>query len=88
MSEYINRKQILDYISERKSKMIPSVDGKHDVSIETVEDIIKDFPTVDVVPVVFCRDCVNHECCSVEDTMSFARLSEDKCFCSVGKRKK
>lgn len=46
------------------------------------------FPTADVAPVVFCRDCVNHGCCSVEDTMSFTRLSEDKCFCSVGKRKK
>lgn len=49
---------------------------------------IQTIPTENVAPVVFCRDCVNHECCSVEDTMSFAKLSEDKCFCNVGKRKK
>ncbi len=42
--------------------------------------LIDNQPSVDVAPVVFCRDCVNHEHCSVEDTMSFARLSEDSCI--------
>lgn len=52
MPEYIERNQILDYIAERKAKMIASADGKHAVSIETVEDIIKNFPDADVAPVI------------------------------------
>lgn len=52
MLEYIERNQILDYIAERKAKMIASADGKHNVSIESVEDVIKDFSAADVAPVI------------------------------------
>ena len=72
MSEYISREKLNDLLDK-----FTVMNGLYN-AIETI-------PTENVAPVVFCRDCVNHGCCSVEDTMSFARLSEDRCFCGVGK---
>ena len=47
--EYIERKAVLDYIDKRKWKMFADPDGKHRLSIEVVEDVIKDFPAANVV---------------------------------------
>lgn len=55
MPEYIERKQILDYIAKKKTKMIPFADGTHGVSLEAVETVIKVFSAADVVPVVHGR---------------------------------
>lgn len=47
---------------------------------------IMNFPTADVAPVVFCKDCAYHKQCSIEDAMSYNKLPSDECFCSVGRR--
>lgn len=45
----------------------------------------KDFPTVDAVEVVRCRDCEIHGHCVTEDIFSFSGISNP--FCCAGKRK-
>ena len=65
--EYIEREAVLDYIDKRKWKMIADPDGKHRLSIEVVEDVIKDFPAAnvveaDVVPVRHGRWIAEYDC--------------------------
>ena len=48
---------------------------------------IDNAPTVDVSPVVRCKDCVLHGHCSTEDVFLFSRLKSENAFCCVGKRK-
>ena len=90
MADYIEREKVLQTINDWKRRerlrMADYITG-WDEALEQIEsNVADDIPAADVAPVVFCRDCVNHGCCSVEDIMSFARLSEDRCFCGVGKR--
>lgn len=42
-------------------------------------------PTVDVAPVVKCKDCILHGSCTFEDTFRTVKV-EDR-FCCVGKRR-
>lgn len=72
---------------------------KHELSTTYLDDYAKGFqselnaatgehiPSVDAVPVVFCRDCKLHDNCYTEDVFKFARLSNDRRFCGVGERK-
>ena len=48
---------------------------------------IDNAPTVDVAPVVRCKDCVLHGHCSTEDVFLFSRIKAENAFCCVGKRK-
>lgn len=53
MSKYINRKKLLKEIDKRTKKMIPDqYDGRHYLSIEAMREIIANFDTVDVKPVI------------------------------------
>ena len=81
--EYIEREAVLDYIDKRKRKMFADSDGKHRLSIEVVEDVIKDFPAADVAPVVHCKNCEYNNECSVQD---FGEMHQND-FCSRGKRR-
>lgn len=42
-------------------------------------------PTIDVVPVVRCKDCISHGNCLTEDTFRIARIENP--YCCGGKRK-
>ena len=46
---------------------------------------LANFPTVDAVEVVRCKDCVTHDLCIVEDHLVFAGWENP--FCCAGKRK-
>ena len=37
--------------------------------------------------VVYCKDCLNHGNCTVEDVFGFCRMSDERKFCSAGKTK-
>ena len=51
MAEYIECEALLDYIDKRIPKLIASSDGKHIVCVETIREVIVNFPTADVAPV-------------------------------------
>lgn len=51
MAEYIECEALIDYIDNRIPKLIASSDGKHIVYVETIREIIVNFPTADVAPV-------------------------------------
>lgn len=48
-------------------------------------EAIEKAPTIDAVPVVRCKDCVNHDHCICEDTFKLVRLEDG--YCRVGKRR-
>ena len=52
MIKYINRKKLLEEIDKRAEKMIPSSDGNHYTSVEVMKEIIDNFDTVKVNPVI------------------------------------
>ena len=84
----INREALLSF--EKMDADLCATCGEH----HTAEDVImmiKTAPTVDAVPVVFCRDCKhcdseNHHCDHYMGTAAPLRREPDD-FCSYGKRK-
>ena len=84
----INREALLSF--EKMDADLCATCGEH----HTAEDVImmiKTAPTVDAVPVVFCRDCKhcdpeNHHCDHYMGTAAPLRREPDD-FCSYGERK-
>lgn len=56
------------------------------LSEDDIADLIDDMPAADVAPVVRCKDCINHDSCSIEDAFKVSRIDLGKAFCCVGKR--
>lgn len=87
MSEYIERKAVINKINE-----IPSHFDSGDIKygIEIAIQAIKDTPTTDVVEIVRCKDCRHYvaEYCTRDiksRTNMFYMRADD--FCSYGERK-
>ena len=69
MDDLIDRKELRDALYEADA-----------VTMQGVK-IINQFPAVDAVPVVRCKDCVSHNLCKFEQ---FQGING---FCSYGERK-
>lgn len=69
MADLIDRKELRDALYEADA-----------VTMQGVK-IINQFPAVDAVPVVRCKDCVSHNLCKFEQ---FQGING---FCSYGERK-
>lgn len=87
MAEYIECEALLDYIDKRIPKLIASSDGKHIVCVETIREVIVNFPTADVAEIVRCKDCVNFEYTLCGWCNEFERPITLDDFCSYGERK-
>ena len=53
---------------------------------EIAEDLLLDFPTVDVESVCYCKNCSIHGSCTTEDAFKLARIQNP--FCCAGSPKK
>lgn len=79
MGEYINKKEALEFLTQTADEAQKDADengGESIIYAECLEDVIADianFPNVDAVPVVRCKDC------------RFLRFSDCYGECSVGR---
>ena len=80
MAEYIDRTALGIGYADPKAFINPA----HAEGWNTAIQIINEAPVADVVEVVRCKDCKNHEQCSVE--FEFANYDPDNAFCWEGKR--
>ena len=79
MSDYIKRKDVVDWISKVETLMPKCV----------LEEIINKIPSADVVEVVRCKDCkYQHECYSaiIRKLKSGGEIHCPLDFCSEGER--
>lgn len=84
--EYIKKTEIYDKLAEKGgcgAEPDSWADG-WDCAISEALDVVENMPAADVVEVVRCKDCKNHEQCSVE--FEFANYDPDNAFCWEGKR--
>ncbi|MBQ7465521.1 MAG: hypothetical protein IJS55_03250 [Oscillospiraceae bacterium] len=80
--EYIEREAALDIVTE----WCPDDDGSVGKTgdLRDMLDELEAIPAADVVEVVRCRECTLHDSCYTEDVFKFARLNDDRRFCSFG----
>ncbi len=75
MARYIDADALIDRM--KKDPLFPQVERYG------VTGVIEAEPTADVVEVVRCKDCKNHEWCSIEDMA----LNDETFFCKWGERR-
>ena len=82
MAEYIDREAL------EKAMTIAAVNGKDKDRRTWAKAIcvLHDIPTVDLVPVVRCKDCKYRDGTPGQPNILCAQMHEDD-FCSYGKRK-
>ena len=78
MPRYIDAEQLKEMVSCFDNKFLKN----------SLNSIIEGASTLDLVPrPVRCGECELHGHCTTEEVFKFAKLSDDKRFCGVGKRK-
>lgn len=82
MSDLISRTALIEDMSKKKAIMQVSKDGLHPISMETVIDYIKDYPTVEAKLVVYGKWEENIEHTSEGNYLIGWMCSE--CGCDVG----
>lgn len=95
MAEYIKKKDLLKVLPP-KCNMSDMYATAYNTCLNTIENLIKEHPTADVVPVVRCKDCKYYKpqtisvhwhstkkyCCR-----GIAVKVNDNDYCSYGERK-
>lgn len=80
--------RLIDAYTTSKTYLVDTFDTLDD--FERVNDILEYAPTVDAVPVVRCKDCINYEPDKYFDGCVFPaglNCPEPDDFCSHGERK-
>lgn len=77
--------QVIDVIElTKKIQNPPYLICSRDDRCEWIEECIKTAP---IMNIVFCKECVMHKKCLMEDTFETAKVEDNQRFCSVGKKK-
>lgn len=98
--ELIDRNEIIGEWEKILYRLIPDKDGKHSVSLEVVIELLKNAPTVDAEPIVYCEYCkyrtwfAPYYGCGNFESPFYAAAQEDvpimtkpNDFCSYGKHR-
>ena len=88
MSDLINKQEAIEAIGALSDTIFKNIEKGATypprawfAGMANAESIIKDFPSIDAVQVVRCKDCVNHDKCRFEQYLGVGG------YCSNGERK-
>lgn len=88
MTEYIERTAAIEALAKLGRQKF-NLGDSYPFYLEGLKDAdirIRALPIANVREVVLCGECVLSGHCWSEDVFKFARLSDEKRFCGVGKR--
>lgn len=90
MAEYIEKKDLLKVLPP-KCNMGDMYATAYNTCLNTIENLIKEHPTADVVPVVRCKDCKHSffikSCSKYECKKGCGALKFSNDYCSYGERR-
>ena len=86
MDDYISRQATLDALGVTKNATKYGGDhsGYDTRMLYEIHDALTGIPAVDVVPVVFCKDCIHNNDCDIQ----YSAQAGENFFCGFGETEK